>query len=93
MGCRTVYAVGIPACPHCQSKDYSEGGGVKTSTAGTTVYLAEGQQVSDPLHPDVIFVGPGSGEEDVPEPAQVAEPAPEVKAEAPAKARKAPKAI
>jgi hypothetical protein len=42
---------------------------MKTNAAGvTTVYVAEGQVVSDALHPDVVLVGPGSDEEVEPSP-------------------------
>src|SRR5712664_2809512 len=66
--CRTVYAVGIPACPHCQSSEYSEGAIVAKASAegGATHYVAEGDPVPADLPPDVRLVGPGAAAE--PEP-------------------------
>lgn len=70
MGCRTAYAVGIPACPHCQSTDYSEGGDVKANANGGTLYVPEGTEVPAELAgvEGLQFVGPGAGEvtDDVP---------------------------
>lgn len=49
---------------------------MKTNSAGvTTLYLGEGEVVSDLLHPDVVLVGPGSGEV-ADEPASVPQPEP-----------------
>jgi hypothetical protein len=61
---------------------------VHTSAAGTTVYVAEGQPVPTELHPDVVLVGPGSGEE-----VDVAEKAKAEAAKAEAKTKAAKKAV
>jgi hypothetical protein len=75
MGCRTVYAVGIPSCPHCGTADYEEDGVAKASAeAGATHYVAEGDPVPDDLPAGVRMVGPGApaepeaGEQDGPGP-------------------------
>lgn len=62
LGCRTVYAVGIPACPHCGSSNYDEGDDVAKASAegGATHYVAEGQPVPDDLPDGVRLVGPGA---------------------------------
>jgi hypothetical protein len=76
--CRTVYAVGIPACPHCGDAGYSEGGVVAKASAeaGSTHYVAEGQPVPDDLPPEVRLVGPGvPAPQDEPEPEAEPEPA------------------
>jgi hypothetical protein len=60
-GCRTVYAVGIPACPHCSSAEYEEDGVAKANAEGAaTHYVAEGDRVPDDLPPGVRLVGPGA---------------------------------
>lgn len=60
LGCRTVYAVGIPACPHCWSADYEEDDVAKANPeTGATFYVAEGDPVPDELPPGVRPVGPG----------------------------------
>jgi hypothetical protein len=59
-----VYAVGIPACPHCGSTDYSddEGGTVAKASAegGATSYVAEGDAVPADVPEGVRLVGPGA---------------------------------
>jgi len=56
-----VYAVGIPACPHCGVADYEEDGVAKASAeAGATHYLAAGDPVPDDLPEGVRLVGPGA---------------------------------
>jgi hypothetical protein len=73
-----VYAVGIPACPHCGSSNYDEGDDVAKASAegGATLFVAEGQPVPDDVPDGVRLVGPGA-----PAPAQP-ETEPEAKAEA-----------
>lgn len=81
LGCRTVYAVGIPACPHCGDTDYDEGDDVAKVSAegGATHYVAEGQPVPDDLPPEVRLVGPGAPAPAQPEPEpEPAEETPEV---------------
>ena len=74
-GCRTVYAVGIPACPHCGSADYKEDGVAKASPeTGATFYVAEGDDVPGDLPEGVRPVGPGAP---APEPEKIPEPEPE----------------
>jgi len=80
-GCRTVYAVGIPACPHCGVADYEEDGVAKANAEGAaTHYLAEGEPVPDDLPEGVRLVGPGAPAvpepdvQDEPEPAATPEP-------------------
>jgi hypothetical protein len=76
-GCRTVYAVGIPACPHCSSRDYEEDGVAKANAEGAaTHYVGEGDPVPDDLPPGVRMVGPGAPAE--PEAEVQGEPEPEV---------------
>ena len=69
--CRTTYAVGLAACPHCGDTGYSEGGIVAKASAegGATHYVAEGDPVPDDLPPEVRLVGPGA-----PAPGPVADP-------------------
>ena len=75
--CRTVYAVGIPACPHCSSAKFEEDGVAKANAEGNaTHYVAEGDPVPDDLPPGVRMVGPGAPAE--PEPEVVDIPLPEV---------------
>jgi hypothetical protein len=72
LGCRTVYAVGIPACPQCQAAEHEEDGVAKASAeGGATHYVAEGDPVPDDLPAGVRMVGPGAPApeaEDDPEP-------------------------
>lgn len=83
LGCRTVYAVGIPACPHCGVSDYDEGDDVAKASAegGATHYVAEGQPVPDDLPDGVRLVGPGAPSaaeaEAKPEPEVVPDPSPD----------------
>lgn len=98
-GCRTVYAVGIPACPHCGSADYEEDGVAKANPeTGATFYVGEGDAVPDDLPADVRPVGPGAPKPkpkaETPKPKAEAEKAPEPEPEAapeppPARAPKA----
>ena len=56
--CRTVYAVGIPSCPHCSSADYEEDGVAKANAEGAaTHYVGEGDPVPDDLPPGVTGEG------------------------------------
>lgn len=85
LGCRTVYAPGIPACPHCGGTEYGEdnGGGIvakASAEGGATHYVAEGDPVPGDLPEGVRLVGPGAPSPGAGEPE--AEAAPE--AEAPA---------
>jgi hypothetical protein len=70
MGCRTVYAVGIPACPHCGVTEYAdtEGGTVAKVSAegGPTLYVAEGDPAPDDVAEGVRLVGPGAPSPDEP---------------------------
>jgi hypothetical protein len=104
LGCRTIYAPGIPACPHCgaPSRDAHydwEDDVVKTNSAGVaTLYLAEGQEAPADLPAGVVLVGPGSGEATdavvpvaEPEPAQD-EPEPAPVKRGPGRPRKTQKA-
>jgi hypothetical protein len=85
LGCRTVYAVGIPACPHCGVTDYDEGDDVAKASAegGATLFVAEGQPVPGDLADGVRLVGPGAPAAAETEPAEAtteadAQPAPTV---------------
>jgi hypothetical protein len=80
MGCRTVYAVGIPACPQCGVTEYAdtEGGTVAKVSAegGPTLYVAEGDPVPDDVAEGVRLVGPGAPAEGTAEPATATEEPP-----------------
>jgi hypothetical protein len=61
--CRTVYAVGIPACPHCGSTDYSDEEAIvakASAEGGATSYVAEGDAVPADVPEGVRLVGPGA---------------------------------
>ena len=61
--CRTVYAVGIPACPQCGSTDYTDEGGIvakASAEGGATSYVAEGDAVPADVPEGVRLVGPGA---------------------------------
>jgi len=65
--CRTVYAVGIAACPQCGETSYSEGGVVvakASAEGGATHFLAAGDPVPGDLPPGVRLVGPGAPAEE-----------------------------
>src|SRR5258706_4219364 len=97
LGCSTLYAIGLKACPHCGAPTRDavyrwEDDVVKTSSAGgSTLYLAEGQPVPADLPDGVVLVGPGSGEvtDEAPAVAEVAAKA--VRGPAKTPARKAQK--
>lgn len=98
LGCRTVYAVGIPACPHCRATDYEEDGVAHVNPDGTaTHYVAEGDPVPADLPDGVQLVGPGAPADgpDVTEesPAKPAKPTRPGKADKAAKAGSGPQEI
>jgi SAP domain len=58
--CRTVYAVGLAACPHCEQPSKEENMAKANPETGATHYLAEGEPMPDDLPPGVRPVGPGA---------------------------------
>jgi hypothetical protein len=72
MTCRTVYAVGIPACPHCGGTEHGEGEEAMAKASaegGATHYVAAGDPVPDDLPAGVRLVGPGAPVEGTEHPA------------------------
>lgn len=96
LGCRTLYADGLKACPQCGTHTRDalydwEDDAVKASEHGATYYVPKGGEVPAELGDDVRLVGPGApkpkAERKPAEPKAEPEPA-EPKAEAPKAERK-----
>lgn len=82
LGCSTAYAVGLQSCPQCGSPtrnaiyDWEDDVVAKAnSETGATLYVEEGQDVSD-VPDGVRLVGPGAPVTE-PEPESEPEPEPE----------------
>ena len=65
-GCSTVYAVGLPACPHCQSTDREEDPMPKITVHGGPTVAAEATLVGEP-GPEVTSLPDGDTVQPAPE--------------------------
>jgi hypothetical protein len=78
--CRTVYAVGLPACPQCGYGGGHAEGGVTVMAGDEAYYVAEGETPPAGLPPEWRLIGPGApgaAGPDEPETEAVPDPGPD----------------